>query len=149
VDARPLIPAILLVAGFAALYLALAWMRRKGWVDPSRDRVRRGAGHAMLGLREFVEPSVEYILQAENAEQKEQDDLAPSDDGPGQILDDLSASLGRDPIDPEEVRRHLAAARRAGLDWRETFDRAIQGELAARPYRAPSLPPSWRVAPRE
>ena len=148
-DLRPLIPVGLLAAGITALFLALAWMRRRGWIDPSPDRVRRGVGHAMLGMKEFVEPSVEYVLQAENAEQKEEDDLDASDDGPERILDDLSASLGRDPIDTEEVRRHLANARRAGLDWREAFDRAVQGELAARPYRAPSLPPSWKVAPRE
>jgi hypothetical protein len=148
-DPRPLIPVGLLVAGIAALVLTLSWMRRRGWVDPSRDRVRRGVGHAMLGLQEFIEPSVEYVLQAENTEQKDEDDLAPSDDGPGRILDDLATSLGRDPIDPEEVRRHLASAHRAGLDWRGLFDRSVRDELAARPYRAPSIPPIWRVAPRE
>lgn len=148
-DPRPLIAPGLLVAGIAALFLMLAWMRRRGWVDPSRDRVRRGVGHAMLGLKEFIEPSVEYILQAENTEQKEEDDLDASDDGPERILDDLATSLGRAPIDPEEVRRHLASALRMGMDWREVFDRAVQDELAARPYRAPSVPPIWRVAPRE
>ena len=148
-DVRPLIPVGALIAGIVALFPTLAWMRRRGWVDTSPDRVRRGVGHAMLGMKEFIEPSVEYILQAENAEQDEEDDLDASDDGPEALLDDLATGLGRDPIDPEEVRRHLATAHRAGLDWRELFDRAVRDELAARPYRAPSIPPVWRVAPRE
>jgi hypothetical protein len=103
----------------------------------------------MLGLREFVEPSVEYILQAENAEQAEAEDPGPSEEGPEAILADLATCLGRDPIDTEEIRRHLASARRAELDWRDLFDRAVRDELAGRPYRAPSIPPAWKVAPRE
>lgn len=146
---RPLIPVVLLLAGVAAMTLTLVWIRRRGPIDPGRDRIRRGVGHAMWGLQEFVEPSVEYVFQAENAETKEEDDLGASDEGPDAIGADLSASLGRDPIDAEEVRRHLATAHRAGLDWREAFDRAVRDELAARPYRAPSIPPAWRVAPRE
>jgi hypothetical protein len=144
-DYRPLIPLALLAAGV----VTLVWMRRKGWVDPSKDRVRRGTGHALLGLQEFVEPSVEFIFQAENAEQTEEDDLDASGSGPREILADLATSLGRDPLDHEEVRRHLASARRAGLDWSEAYERAVGDELTTRPYRAPSLPPSWRVAPRE
>jgi hypothetical protein len=149
VDFRPLIPVGLLLAGIAASFVALAWMRRRGWVDTSKERVRRGAGHAMLGVQEFVEPSVEYILQAENTEQAEEEDAEPSEGGPEAILADLAASLGRDPIDAEEVRRHLASAHRAGLDWCELFDCTVRDELASRPYRAPSIPPDWKVAPRE
>lgn len=137
--------AVLFLAGIAALFLT----RRRDRADPRRERLRRGVGHAMLGLQQFVEPSVEYILQAENAEQAEEDDADPSGDGPEVILADLAASLGRDPIDPEEVRRHLATAARAGLDWRDLFGRAVREELAGRPYRAPSIPPDWKVAPRD
>ena len=147
-DLRPLAPVGLLLACVAALFLTLARMRRRGWIDPSPDRVRRGVGHAMMGLQEFAEPSVEYVFQAENVEQKDVEDPEPSEGGPEAILADLATGLGRDPVDPEEIRRHLAWARRAGLDWRETFDRAVRDELAARPYRAPSLPPIWKVAPR-
>ena len=72
-DFRPLASLGLLAAGGLALVLTLLWMRGKGWVDPSKDRVHRGTGHAMLGLQEFIEPSVEYIFQAENIEQKEEE----------------------------------------------------------------------------
>jgi hypothetical protein len=148
-DLRPLVPAGLLCAGVLALILSLARMRRRGWVDTSKDRVRRGTGHAMMGLREFIEPSVEYVLQAENAEQVEEDDLDASGDDREAILADLATSLGRVSVDLEEVRRHLASARRTGLVWREVYEKAVRDELAARPFRAPSVPPIWRVAPRE
>ena len=114
-DFRPLVPVGLLLAGVAALVVTLAWMRRRGWIDTSRDRVRRGVGHAMLGVQEFVEPSVEYIFQAENAEQADEDDPGPAEGGPEALLADLATGLGRDPVDPEEIRRHLASARRAEL----------------------------------
>jgi hypothetical protein len=144
-DLNILFPAGLLLAGF----LALARMQRKGWIDASPGRVRRGTGHAMLGLQEFIEPSVEHIFEAENLEQKDEDDRDASEDDPETIRADLSTSLGRDPVDHEEVRRHLATARRAGLDWREVYEQAVRDELSDRPFRSPSLPPPWRVAPRE
>jgi hypothetical protein len=131
-----------------ALALTLRAMQRRRWVDLSRERLRRGTGHAMLGLQEFIEPSVEYVFQAENVEQKEEDDLDAGGDDAGSILDDLSASLGRSPIDAEEVRRHLTRAARAGLDWEERYEAAVRSELGSRPFRAPSIPPAWRVAPR-
>src|SRR5581483_5288497 len=117
---------------------ALVLTRRRDRTDPDGERFRRGVGHAMLGLQEFVEPSVEYILQAENAEQAEDEDADPSEGGPEAVLADLASCLGRDPIDTEEIRRHLASAARAELDWHELFDRAVRDELANRPYRAPS-----------
>lgn len=140
---------------FAAAVLALAailacWMQRRGHLDLSKKRVRRGTGHALLGLQEFVEPSVEFIFQAENREQTDEDEDDSSGETDGEaILADLGASLGRSPVDHEEVRRHLAAILRAGLDWRAAFEAAAAHELAARPYRKPSIPPVWKVAPRE
>jgi hypothetical protein len=149
-ELRPLVPVVLLGAGLLALVLSVRWMQRKGWVDASPDRVRRGTGHALLGLQEFIEPSVEHIFEAENLEQKDEDDHDASDnDDPEAILADLATSIGRVPVDCEEVRRHLTSARSAGLDWRAVYDKAIRDELETCPYRAPSLPPPWRVAPRE
>jgi hypothetical protein len=148
-ELRPLSPVVLLGTGLLALVLTLRWMQRKGWVDASPNRVRRGTGHALLGLQEFIEPSVEHIFEAENREEKDEDDRDASEDDPKAVVADLLTSLGRTPVDSEEVRRHLTSARRMGLDWREVYDQAVRDELAACPYRAPSLPPSWRVAPRE
>jgi hypothetical protein len=133
--------------GVVGLAVALGWMDRKR--VPGRERLRRGSGNALLGLQEFIEPSVEHVFQAQNVEQKEEDD----DDGlggdEGSIRSDLAEALSRTPVDPEEVRRHLAAASRAGMDWKALFERATADELRQRPFRAPSLPPAWRVAPRE
>ncbi len=114
----------------------------------SRERLRRGTGHALLGLQQFIEPSVEHVFEAQNVEQKEEGD----DDGlggdEGAIRSDLAEAIGRSSIDPEEVRRHLSAASRAGLDWRALYEQAVGDQLRERPFRAPSIPPAGRVAPR-
>jgi hypothetical protein len=117
--------------------------------SPAKDRWRRGTGHALLGLQQFIEPSVEHVFEAQNVEQKDEED----DDGLGEdeeaIRSDLAGALGRSPVDVEEVRRHLTAAARAGLDWKALYDQAVGDELRDRPYRAPSIPPTGRVRPRE
>ena len=50
-------------------------MTRRG-LDPiaAGSAPAAAPGHAMLGLQEFIQPSVEFIFQAENAEQKEEDE---------------------------------------------------------------------------
>jgi hypothetical protein len=132
------------------LILVVAVLGRTDKNDaPVTERVRRGTGHALLGLQEFIEPSVEYVFQAQNVEQKDEED----DDGLGDdeevIRSDLAEALARTPIDTEEVRRHLTAAARGGLDWRALFEQAVRDELRERPFRAPSIPPPGRVTPRE
>jgi len=136
------------LVGLVVCVLSVRWSRRRGWVDLSGTKVRRGTGHALLGLQEFIEPSVEHILAAENAEQIQEDSLAADQDDPAAIKEGLATSLARSTIDLEEVRRHLSAAARAGLDWRALYDVATREEVAARLYKAPSIPPPWRVAPR-
>ena len=55
--------------------IALAWgLRRRGWIDLNPRRIRRGVGNAALGLQDFVQPSIEYVIQAENTEQADRDD---------------------------------------------------------------------------
>ena len=124
-----------------------------GWIDrkkpPGTKKVRRGVGNAMLGLQQFIEPSVEHVFQAQNVEQKEEEDDQGQGGDEEAVRSDLAESLGRAPVDPEEVRRHLAAAARMGLDWRALFDQAVADELRKRPFRAPFVPPASRVAPRE
>jgi hypothetical protein len=144
----------LIVAGIVAT--GLVWVvtilgrsRRDRKPSSVKERVRRGTGHALLGLQQFVEPSVEHIFAAQNVEQKDEED----DDGLGgdeeAIRSDLADALGRTPVDLEEIRRHLAAAARAGLDWKALFEQAVNAELQERPFRAPSMPPVRRVTPQE
>jgi len=134
----------------ALLTLGLvALLRARNGPDRKTERIRRGTGHALLGLQEFIEPSVEHIFEVENREQKEEDDHDGEEYDPEVIKADLAASLGRSPIDPEEVRRYLTTAVRAGLDWRRVYEQAVREELDTRPFKAPSIPPEWRVAPIE
>jgi hypothetical protein len=131
--------------------LALAWIiaRKARNESPVKERVRRGTGHAMLGIQEFIEPSVEYLFQAQNVEQTEEEDDQGLGDDREAIHSGLADALGRTPVDPEEVRRHLASARRLGMDWLALFDQAVADELRQRPFRAPKIPPARRVTPRD
>jgi hypothetical protein len=141
------------IVAVVAIVLSMLYSRVERNNELRTPRVRRGAGNVLLGLQGFIAPSAEYVVQAQNVEQKEEED----DNGLGGdreadeslVRADLAESLSRTPVDPEEVRRHLAAASRLGLDWKALFDQAIADELRERPFRAPSLPPARRVAPRE
>jgi hypothetical protein len=140
--------AVIAGAGLTLLAVLFGWLDRRKL--PSQQSIRRGTGSAMLGLQQFIEPSVEHVFQAKNVEQKEEDDDQGKGDGDeATIRADLAQALGQAPIDPEEVRRHLAAAARVGLDWKVLFEQAVADELRERPFRAPSMPPANRVAPRE
>ena len=137
-----------------AIYIALSVaalmvLSRKGVVDFQGDRVRKGSGHALLGLQQFIEPSVEHILEADYLQDKDdENDNEAGEDDLEALQADLAAALGNSPIDPDEIRRHLAKAARLGLDWREFYEEAVRVELKNRPYRSPAMPPIWRVAPR-
>ncbi len=148
-DFQPLSQLALILAGFLAFWLLLTWIQRRGWVDLSRDRLRRGTGNALHGMQGFIEPSVEYLIEAENLEEVEGDDQESAEIEREAVLALLSTSLSRDPVDPEVVRFELAEALRAGLDWQALYEQAVRVELEARLFRAPSLPPIWKVAPRE
>ena len=129
-------PFFAVIAGVGLIMLAVLF----GWLDrkklPSKTSIRRGTGNAMLGLQQFIEPSVENVFQAQNVEQKEEeDDQGLGDGDEATIRSDLAQALGQAPIDTEEVRRHLAAAARIGLDWRTFFDQAVADELRERPFR--------------
>jgi hypothetical protein len=144
-----LIAAGIVTVGLIWIFAVRGRLRRDRKASPIKERVRRGTGHALLGLQQFVEPSVEHIFAAQNVEQKDEED----DDGLGgdeeAIRSDLADALGRTPVDTEEVRRHLTAAARAGLDWKALFEQAVNAELQERPFRAPSMPPVRRVTPQE
>jgi hypothetical protein len=148
VEERLLIFAGIVAIGAIAITTIFGRMERKA--VPGRQRTRRATGNALLGLQGFIEPSVEHVFQAQNVEQKEaEDDEGLGGDEVDAIRSDLALALSRSPVDPEEVRRHLSAAARAGMDWKALFEQASAKELSERPYRAPSLPPAYRVAPRE
>lgn len=137
------------ILSFVVYLLAIYFDRASGKKRSATTQVRRGVGNALLGLQGFIEPSTEYIVQAQNVEQKDEE----GDDGDGgdeaEIRSDLGTALERSPVDLEEVRRHLTAALRLGLDWKAIFEQAVATEVRERPYRSPSMPPVWRVAPRE
>ncbi len=147
----------ILVAGFVVIVCATIaiWVAEK--ISPSRtgggtdvrERVRRSGGNALLALQEFVDPRTQHVQQV-HEQRKEEDDQSGGGEGEGSeasLRAELLASLGRTPTDPGEVRRHLRAAREAGLDWKMLYDESVRAILADQPYRAPSFPPAQKVAP--
>jgi hypothetical protein len=148
----PMEDRFLIFAGIVAvvaivLSVFLGWMDRKDL--PRKQCIRRGMGNAMLGLQEVVEPSVNYVLQSQNVEQKKEEDDKGLGGDEEAIRSDLAEALSRTPVDPEEVRRHLSAAVRLGMDWKALFNQVASEEVRERPFRAPSIPPTKCVAPRE
>src|SRR5690242_15007118 len=52
-----------IVAVGAVLIVAVLGRADKGRTKaPVKERVRRGTGHALLGLQQFIEPSVEHVF---------------------------------------------------------------------------------------
>jgi hypothetical protein len=151
-DWGSLLPLIFLLALGALIFglsLSVRWMRIAGWIaPPTKERTRKSVGHAMLGLQQFVDPRAEHIVEAQQVEERDEDGLAGDVDDEVTIRSGLADALSQSPLDPEEIRRHLAAAVRAGLDWKSLYKEAAHAELSQRPYRAPSIPPAARVAPR-
>ena len=143
-----LIFAGIVTVGTLLIVAALGRMGKEARLLPVKERLRRGSGRALLGLQQFIEPSVEHVFEAQNVEQKDEEDDDGLGEGEEAIRSDLAEALGRSPVDVEEVRRHLTAAARAGLDWKALFDQAVSDELRERPYRAPTIPLARRVAPR-
>jgi len=147
----PLIAMVMILIG-GMLGGLVAWRAsvRRSALAPSGETIRRSAGNALFLLEEFVNPRVEHVVTARQDRVEDDED---SDGGDRNALaerlrTELRASLAHPEIDPDEIRRHLALAVRSGLDWRSLYGEAVRDEIAARPFRAPSLPPSWRVAPR-
>lgn len=157
-------PWILLGLGLLGL-LAAAWVfdrvmeavtsrpRVEDDDSPQAKRTRRATSGAAFALQQVFDPGIEHVIRAERDAQAEEDDSGSGEgddaDEPGSFLAALRETLERAPIDPEEVRRVLTAARRVGCDWRSLYDDATRAALAERPYLAPSLPPEARVTPRD
>jgi hypothetical protein len=145
-----LIPcALALCATIAVLVARGASRDRKGDRKAAPERTRRAGGHALLALREFIEPGIEHVEQV--AEERRREDDQEGDDGnsPSEtgLRNELLASLSHSPVDRQEVRRLLTTARRAGFDWRRLYAEAVEAVLTAQPYQAPFLPPIERVTP--
>jgi hypothetical protein len=121
--------------------------------SPQAKQTRLATSGAAFALQQVFDPGVEHVIRAEQDARAEEDDSGSGDgdrdETPGSFQAALGAALIRSPIDLEEVRRVLTAARSAGHDWRAHYDEAVYAALGERPYLASSLPPPARVAPRD
>ena len=118
---------------------------------PAKAR-RRAVTGAAFALQEIFDPGIAHVVRAQQDAHVEEADPAGGDDdeirSPESFHEEIVAALAREPIDVEEVRRILTESQRADHDWREVYERAVTAVRGERPYLAPGLPPSGRVAPR-
>ena len=132
-------------AGVILLTLVLIKIDRKKL--PAGESVRRGTGNALLGLQQFVEPSVEYVFQSQNVEQREADDDQGQGGDEDAVSSGLAEALCRTPVDPEEVGATSPLRNAWASIGGPSSNTAVADELQERPFRAPSMPPVRRVAP--
>lgn len=149
---------IIMVVGLVAFVLVLWAVERLIYLARSSasrgsapNAQRRAVTGAAFALQQVFEPGIEHVVRAEQDEPGEDDTSGGEGDWDAWLdthRQDLAESLGRTPVDPEEVKRVLASAQRLGLDWRALFEDAVALELTNRPFRAPFLPSASKVAPR-
>jgi hypothetical protein len=76
-------------------------------------------------LQEIIEPRAKHVSQSKQGEQGRV--------SRERLLAELVGSLTEASVDVEQVRRLLAIARRAGLDWRDLFAEAVAVRQTSRP----------------
>jgi hypothetical protein len=119
------------------------WLEAHGWLYYRHKKPSSSPASAWVALQQFVEPGVKHVIEVKD-HQREQGDLGEEKDT---FLRILLAIFKSTPVNPEEIRSCLAAARRAGVDWKMLYEEAAQAHRAVRPER--SIPSLEEVAPGE
>jgi hypothetical protein len=143
----------LLVGGLAVLGVVAAlygldrlglWLEDRGWLYYRRKKPSSSPASCWVAMQRLVEPGVKHVAHVgqerhgEDAEAKKE-----------RVMAALLACLDATPVNKEEVRLCLTAARRQGLDWRGLYEEAVRLQRSARPDLAPGLPSPDDVAPPE
>jgi hypothetical protein len=131
-----------LAGGLYGLHRLALWLEDRGWLFYLRKKPSTSPAGCWVAAHQFLEPGVEHVLQLK-AEKRDEDGEAARE----RFFASLLACLDQVPFDPEEVRRHLTFAKRAGLDWQGLYEEAVRVQRSVRPDRAALLPPAATVAP--
>jgi hypothetical protein len=95
---------------------------------------------AWVGLQQIIEPGVKHVQEIRQRGEVASKEL---------LLAQLLACFDADSINPDEIRRHLTAARRNGWDWAALYEEAVRIHQTVCPDRAGSIPPLQEVTPLE
>jgi hypothetical protein len=143
----------LLVVGLAALAVVAAlygldrlglWLEDRGWLYYRWKRPTSSPASCWVAMQRFLEPGVKHVAQVGQERHGEDADASKE-----RLMAVLLACLDATPVNTDEVRLCLAAARRQGLDWRGLYEEAVGVQQSARPDMVSSLPSPDDVAPPE
>ena len=133
------------LAAFFGLDRLCLWLERRGWLYYRKKRPTRSPAGCWVAMHQLLEPGVKHILQVGQQRRQEED----QGERKARLFANLLAALDSTPVNVEEIRLYLAAARGAGLDWRAVYEEALRVQLSVRPEQAGLLPSPDEVAPDE
>ena len=119
------------------------WLEDRGWLYYRRKRPSSSPLSMWVAMQQFVEPGVKHVCEV-GQEPKDEE----RQDRKQRLTSGLLACLEADPVNAEQVRLYLAAARNAGWDCEPFYAEAVRHHLAARPERAALMPRPEDVMPR-
>jgi len=125
------------------LHRLCLWLESRGWLYYRKNRPSGSSMGAFLALQQYIEPQVKYVLEAKNKPIKKADQEGVKE----RLMAQLLACLASSPVNCDVVRFHLAAAKSAGLDWRQLYEEAVRVQISIRPESAARIPVQEDVAP--
>ena len=121
------------------------WLEERGWLYYRKRKPTSSAASAWVAMQQFIEPGVKHVVQVKQEQRNERDAEGNKD----RLLATLLAILDSIPINSEQIRYCLAAAKRAGLDWKGLYEEAVRVQLSVRPAQAALIPSAEQVEPVE
>jgi hypothetical protein len=107
------------------------WLVDRGWLYYRRKKPDSSPAGMWVAMQQFVEPGVRHVRDVQQGHKQEDEEERKE-----RLLAYLCDCLDATTVRPEEVRFYLAAAHKAGLDWREMYAEAIRRHRAAHPIPA-------------
>jgi hypothetical protein len=138
----------LVVMGIAAALYGLdrlgLWLEDRGWLYYRRKKPDSSPASMWVAMQQFVEPGVRHVREVRQGHKQEDEEERKE-----RLLAYLCDCLDAATVRSEEVRLYLAAAHKAGLDWREMYAEALRRHQAAHHARNGHVPSADDVTPEE
>jgi hypothetical protein len=96
-------------------------------------------------MQQFIEPGVKHVVQIKQEKRSEEDEEADKE----RLLAYLLEALDTIPINRKVIRYYVSAAQRAGMDWKELYEEAVQIHRSRRRADDAVIPPLEDVVPLE
>jgi hypothetical protein len=131
-----------IVAALYGLHRLCLWLEERGLLYYRRKKPDSSPASCLVAFQQVIEPGVKHVVEIKQNKPKKSQRASRE-----RFLADLVDCLAATPTDVEQVRHLLAAAGRAGLDWRQLYEDAVQARRSAQPELAHLLPAVEAVGP--